>query len=133
MLTPVLIRRLTLCFSIVSITQGSSVLMVVTGAWMGGPRTCHWVGGSGLSSPGNRGQFVLQWFPPQREQDPGGDFLRGGDSLPKCPVCPHWKHVLGVGLYPGGTSLSSAVRASCHLSFLFSLSRSFFFFFFLSP
>jgi hypothetical protein len=39
MLAPVLIRKLTLCFSIVSITQGSSAFMVVTGAWMGGPET----------------------------------------------------------------------------------------------
>jgi hypothetical protein len=46
MLAPVSIRRLILCFLIVSIAQGSSVFMVVTGAWMGGPRTCHWVGGS---------------------------------------------------------------------------------------
>jgi hypothetical protein len=50
MLAPVWIRKLTLCFSIVSITQNSSAFMVVTGAWMGGSRTCHWVGGSVLSS-----------------------------------------------------------------------------------
>jgi hypothetical protein len=37
MLAPVLIRRLTLCFSIVSINQGSYAFMVVTGAWMGRP------------------------------------------------------------------------------------------------
>jgi hypothetical protein len=36
MLASILIRRLNLCFSIVSITQGSSGFIVVTGAWMGG-------------------------------------------------------------------------------------------------
>jgi hypothetical protein len=35
MLAPVSIRRLSLCFSIVSIARGSSAFMVVTGAWMG--------------------------------------------------------------------------------------------------
>jgi hypothetical protein len=54
MLAPVLIRRLTLCFSIVSVTQGSPAFTVVTGTWMGGPGPRHWVGGSGLSSPGNQ-------------------------------------------------------------------------------
>jgi hypothetical protein len=39
MLAPVSIRRLTLCFSIVSKTQESSAFMVVTGGRMGGPRT----------------------------------------------------------------------------------------------
>jgi hypothetical protein len=53
MLAPVLIRRLILCFSIISIAQVSSPFMVVTGACMGGPRTHHWVGGSGLGSSGN--------------------------------------------------------------------------------
>jgi hypothetical protein len=48
MLTPVSISRLTLCFSILSITWGSSDFMVVTRAWMEGPGTCHWVGGSVL-------------------------------------------------------------------------------------
>jgi hypothetical protein len=41
MLAPVPVRRLTLCFSIVSIAQGSSGFMVVTGAWMGGSDTNH--------------------------------------------------------------------------------------------
>jgi hypothetical protein len=53
MLAPVLVRRLTLCFSIVSIAWGSSAFIMVTGAWMGGLGTHHWVGGSGLGSPGN--------------------------------------------------------------------------------
>jgi hypothetical protein len=48
MLTPVLIKRLILWFLIVSITWGSSAFMVVTGARMVGPWTCHWVGGSSL-------------------------------------------------------------------------------------
>jgi hypothetical protein len=65
MLAPVLIRRLTLCFSIVNVAWGSSVFMVVTGAWMRGPRTHHWVGGSGLGSLGNQemlqGHFLLKW------------------------------------------------------------------------
>jgi hypothetical protein len=39
MLVPVLLRRLTLDFSIVSITLGSSAFVVVTGAWIGSPRT----------------------------------------------------------------------------------------------
>jgi hypothetical protein len=39
MLAPVSIRRLTLCFLIVSITWGSSAFTVVTGAWIGGPGT----------------------------------------------------------------------------------------------
>jgi hypothetical protein len=47
MLAPVLIRRLTLCFLTVSITQGSSAFTVVTEAWMGGPWTHHWVVSSG--------------------------------------------------------------------------------------
>jgi hypothetical protein len=42
-----------LCFLIVSITLGSSAFTVVTEAWMGGPKTHHWVGDSGLSFPGN--------------------------------------------------------------------------------
>jgi hypothetical protein len=42
MLSPVSIRSLILCFSIASITWGSSAFTVVTGAWMGGPGTCHW-------------------------------------------------------------------------------------------
>jgi hypothetical protein len=53
MLAPVLIRKLNLCFSIVSIAWGSSDFLVVTGAWMGGPRTCHWVEGFGLDFLGN--------------------------------------------------------------------------------
>jgi hypothetical protein len=52
-LAPVLIRRLMLCFSIVSTTQSSSDFMMVLGAWMGGLRTHHWVRGSGLSPLGN--------------------------------------------------------------------------------
>jgi hypothetical protein len=60
MLAQVLIRRLTLCFSVISITWGSSDFMVVIGAWMGGPMTCHWVRGSGLYSLGNRGQYAFQ-------------------------------------------------------------------------
>jgi hypothetical protein len=38
-LAPALIRRLTLCFSIVSINSypGSYIFMVVPGAWIGGP------------------------------------------------------------------------------------------------
>jgi hypothetical protein len=63
MLAPVSIRRLTLCFSIVSKTRGSPAFMVVRVACMGGPGTCHWVGGSDLSSPGNRGQCAFQCFP----------------------------------------------------------------------
>jgi hypothetical protein len=50
-LAPVVIRKLTLCFSIVSIAQWDS--SVFTGAWMGGPSTRHWVGDSGLGSQGN--------------------------------------------------------------------------------
>jgi hypothetical protein len=53
MLAPVLIRRLTLCFLIASISQVSSAFTVVTRAWMGSPRTHQWVGGSGLGSVGN--------------------------------------------------------------------------------
>jgi hypothetical protein len=60
MLAPVSIRRLNLCFSIVNIAQGASAFMVVTGAWMGGPGICHWVGNSGLGTPGNRGQCAFQ-------------------------------------------------------------------------
>jgi hypothetical protein len=66
----------------------TAAFMVVTGAWMGGPRTCHWVGGFGLGSPGNRGQCAFQCFPLQMGQDPGGGFLQG-HSLLKWPVCPH--------------------------------------------
>jgi hypothetical protein len=51
MLASVLIRRLTLCLWIVSITWSSSGFMVVTAAWMGGPGTHHWVGGSGPEFP----------------------------------------------------------------------------------
>jgi hypothetical protein len=32
-------------------------------ACMGGPGTHHWVGGSGLGSPENRGQWAFQCFP----------------------------------------------------------------------
>jgi hypothetical protein len=53
MLAPGLRRRLNLCFSIVSKTQGSPAFMLVTGAWMGGP---------GLGSPGDRGQRAFQCF-----------------------------------------------------------------------
>jgi hypothetical protein len=63
MLAPVLIRRLTLCFSIVSETWSSPVFMMATGACMGGPRTNYWVEGSGLGSPGNWGQCAFQSFP----------------------------------------------------------------------
>jgi hypothetical protein len=94
-------------------------------AWMGGPRTHHWVGGSGLGFPRNWGQYAFQWHPQKMGQGPGNDFLQG-HSLVKWPACPHWKHVLGFGLCHGRTSLSTVIRASCHLSFLFSLSRSFF-------
>jgi hypothetical protein len=48
MLAPVLIRRLTLCFSIMSKTRGSPAVMVDTGACMGGSRTPHLVGALGL-------------------------------------------------------------------------------------
>jgi hypothetical protein len=47
MLAPEWIRRLTLCFLIVSITWGSSTFIVVTGAWMGG---------CGLAFPENQEQ-----------------------------------------------------------------------------
>jgi hypothetical protein len=83
MLGPVLIRRLTLC-----LIWGSSAFTVVTEACMGGPRTRHWVGGSDLGSPENRGQCAFQCFPQQMGQGPGGSFLRG-HSLLKCPACPH--------------------------------------------
>jgi hypothetical protein len=63
MLAPVLIRRLTLCFSIMSKTWGSPAFMVVREACMGGPGTHQWVGGSDLSSPGNWGQCAFQCFP----------------------------------------------------------------------
>jgi hypothetical protein len=46
MLAPVLIRKLTLCFSIMSKTWGSPAFMVVREASMGGSGTRHWVGGS---------------------------------------------------------------------------------------
>jgi hypothetical protein len=62
-MAPVSIRRLTLCFSIMSKTQISSAFMVVREACMGGPRTRHWVGGSDLIFPGNQGQCVFQCFP----------------------------------------------------------------------
>jgi hypothetical protein len=65
MLAPISIRRLTLC-----LTWGSSAFTVVTGAWMGGPGTHHWVGGSGLSSPGNWGQCAFQFFPQKMGQVP---------------------------------------------------------------
>jgi hypothetical protein len=126
MLAPESVRRLTLCFSVVSITPDSSLCF--SGgyrAWMGGSRTRHWVGGSGLCSPGSQGQCAFQWFPWQMRQGPRGSFLRG-HSLLKWPACPHWKHVLGFGLCPGEVSLSAGIRASSCLSFLFSFSRSFF-------
>jgi hypothetical protein len=84
----VLIRRLTLCFSIVSKTRGSCDFMVVREACMGGPGTRHWVGGSDLGSPGNQGQCAFQCFPQQMGQGPGGSFLPG-HSLLKWPACPH--------------------------------------------
>jgi hypothetical protein len=90
-----LIRRLTLCFSIISIAQGSSAFMVVTGACTRGPRTHLCVGGSGLRSAANPGQPLLKW-----------------------PACPHWKHAFGFGLCSRRTSLSAVIRASCCLSFL---------------
>jgi hypothetical protein len=63
MLAPISIRRLTLCFSIVSKTQGSQAFMVITRAFMGSPGTHHWVGGSGLGSPENQRQCAFQCFP----------------------------------------------------------------------
>jgi hypothetical protein len=63
MLAPVSVRRLTLCFLIVSITRGSPAFTVVTEAWIEGPRTHHWVGGSGFGSPGNQGQCAFHCFP----------------------------------------------------------------------
>jgi hypothetical protein len=70
MLAPVSIRRLILWFLIVSTVRGSFAFMVVTGAWMGGPGTHLWVGGSGLGSLGNPGQCAFQCFPQQMGQDP---------------------------------------------------------------
>jgi hypothetical protein len=67
----------------------------------------------------------LPMFSQTNGQGPEGSFLQG-HSLLKWPSCPHWKHALGFGLCPRGASLSPVIRASCHLSFLFSLSRSFF-------
>jgi hypothetical protein len=57
-LAPVSIRRLTWC-----LIWGSSAFIVVTEACMGGPGTCHWVGGSDLGSPENWGQCAFQCFP----------------------------------------------------------------------
>jgi hypothetical protein len=88
MLAPVSIRRLTLCFSTVSKTWGSPAFMLVTGPCMGGPRTHHWVEGSDLHSPENRGQCAFQCFPRQMGQGPRGSFLRGHSFL-KWPACPH--------------------------------------------
>jgi hypothetical protein len=102
MLAPVSIRRLTLCFSVLSKIRSSSALMMVTGACMGGSGTCHWVGGSGFDSPGNQTQCAFQCFPWQMGQGPGGSFL-WGHCLLKWPACPHWKHVLRFGLCPGKT------------------------------
>jgi hypothetical protein len=73
MLAPVLIRRLTLCFLIVSITQGSPAFTVAIGAWMGGPKTHHWVVNSGFGCPGNLVAF--QCFPQEMGQCPRGSFL----------------------------------------------------------
>jgi hypothetical protein len=77
MLAPVSIRRVTLCFLIVNITRSSPAFTVITGACMGGPRTCHWVGGSGLSSPGNRGQCAFQCFPDKWGRVPEVGFSGG--------------------------------------------------------
>jgi hypothetical protein len=85
MLAPVSIRRLTFCFSIMSKTWDSPDFLVVTGACMGSPGTRHWVGGSGLGSPGNRGQCAFQCFPRQMGQGPGGSFLWG--ALPPKMAC----------------------------------------------
>jgi hypothetical protein len=125
MLAPVLIRRLTLCFSIVNITRGSSAFMVVTGACMGGPRTHYWVAASGLHSPGTQRQCGYQCFPWQMGHGPEDSFLQGHSVL-KWPACSHCKHVLEFGLCPREASLSTAIRVSCHLSFrsLFSFCRS---------
>jgi hypothetical protein len=124
-LAPVSIRRLTLCFSIVSITQRSSAFMEVTGACMGGLRTHHCGGGSGLGYPGNRGHCAFHCFPLQMGQGPSDSFLHG-HSLLKWPGCPYWKHVLGFGLCLREAYLITVIRASCHLSFLFSFCMSFF-------
>jgi hypothetical protein len=57
MLAPISIRRLTLC-----LIWGPSAFTVVTEACMGGPGTRHWVGGSDLGSPENRGQCLPMFF-----------------------------------------------------------------------
>jgi hypothetical protein len=97
-------------------------------AWMKGPGTHHWVGGSGLGSQGSRGQCDFQCFPRQMGQGVGGSFL-WEHSLLKWPACPLWKHVFRFGLCPREASLSAVIKASCCLSFLFSFSRSFLSFF----
>jgi hypothetical protein len=63
MLAPVSIRRLTLCFSIVSITWGSSVFMVVIGTWMGGLRTPQSVGGLASIPLGTEDNMPSSDFP----------------------------------------------------------------------
>jgi hypothetical protein len=78
MLGPVLIRRLTLCFSIVSKTRGSPVFMVVREACMGGPRTRH-------------GWEALTTFP-----------LGTGDSVPSNVFPDKWGRVPEVA-FSGGT------------------------------
>jgi hypothetical protein len=54
MMAPISIRRLTLC-----LIWDSSAFTVVSEACMGGPGTHHWVGGSDLGSPENRGQCTF--------------------------------------------------------------------------
>jgi hypothetical protein len=77
-----------------------------------------------LVQKGNWGQCAFQCFPQKKGQGPGCSFF-WGYSLLKWPACTHWKQVLGFVLCPREVSLSAAIRASCHLSILFSFSWSF--------
>jgi hypothetical protein len=81
MLATVLIRRLTLCFSIVSIAWDTSAFMVVTGAWMGGPRTHHWMGRLWPQFPEEPRTVCLPMFSQTNGQGPEGSFLQGHSLL----------------------------------------------------
>jgi hypothetical protein len=87
MLAPVSIRRLTLCFSIVSIAQGFSAFMVVTEP--GGEAPGHIIGWEALASVylGTGDSVPPNVFPYKWGRIPEVAFSGGASSL-KWPACP---------------------------------------------
>jgi hypothetical protein len=117
-------RKMSLCFSTIMVTRGSSTMMSRSRAWTGNPRTHQSIGNGTPPSTWGQGHLNLQWLPLQRRQGPGGGqgCLLGcppfGHSLWKCPSCPQWQQTRNLSPHRMGHSLRDVIKSCFFYSFL---------------